>query len=202
MHAMLRALVVSVLGFLFLGACGSTTPYYDYSKEPDPRKAGAEYVIGVSDDLEITVWKNPDLSTKASVRPDGTITLPLIGDVAASGHTPSQLKADITARLASFVKDEAAVVTVAVTHVNSYRFTVNGNVEHPGMFSSTGYVTVAEAVALAGGPNKYASPSGTVIIRSDAKGRRRIPIDYDAVRAGLRPEANLVVIAGDTIYMP
>ncbi len=199
MPRMIRASLFALAAAL--AACGASTPYYDYSKEPNPLHD--EYVIGVSDDLEITVWKNGDLSTKASVRPDGTITLPLIGDVRAAGHTPSELKAEITKRLASFVKDEAAVVTVAVLHVNSYRFTVSGNVEHPGVYSESAFVTVAEAVALSGGPNKFASPSGMVILRHDQKkGIRRIPIPYDEVRSGRRPDANLVVLAGDTIYVP
>src|SRR5207237_5773936 len=96
MPPMIRAclLALAAAATFALVACGGSTPYYDYSKEPNPLHD--EYVIGVADDLEITVWKNGDLSTKASVRPDGTITLPLIGDVRAAGRTPTELKADIT----------------------------------------------------------------------------------------------------------
>jgi polysaccharide export outer membrane protein len=103
--------------FVLLGACGGTVRYdYDYAKEPDPRRN--EYVIGVADHLAIKVWKNPDLSTDAAVRPDGTITMPLIGDLTADGKTPSRLKEEITKALAKYVRDEGAVVTVAVTGVN------------------------------------------------------------------------------------
>jgi polysaccharide export outer membrane protein len=187
---------------LLVGACGHSAVHYDYAKEPDPRKL--EYVIGVADGLTITVWHNPDLSAECVVRPDGTITMPLIGDVKASGRTPSELKAEITSRLATFVKDQSAVVTVAVTGVNSYRFTVSGNVEGPGVFTAPNYVTVVEALALAGGLNKFASRGALVLIRHDARtGKvRRVPIDYDDIRSSRRPEANLVLMPGDTLFVP
>jgi polysaccharide export outer membrane protein len=187
---------------LCLAACAATTPYYDYSKEPDPRNL--EYVIGVADGLQITVWKNEDLSTAAVVRPDGTITMPLIGDIKAVGRTPTELRAEITSRLSKFIKDESAVVTIAITEVNSYRFTVAGNVEGPGVYAAQNYVTVSEAIALAGGPNKFAQRAGLVLIRQDRQtGKyRRIPINYDDVRSQKRPEANLVLMPGDTVYLP
>jgi polysaccharide export outer membrane protein len=196
-----RAAVLA-LSALLLAGCPTKTPYYDYSKEPTLENL--EYEIGVSDGLRITVWKNPDLSTDAVVRPDGTITMPLIGDIKAAGRTPSELRGEITSRLGQFIKDDSAVVTVAVTEFNSYRFTVSGNVENPGVFTSVHYVTVAEAIALAGGPNKFANNAGVVIVRRDRKtGKyRRIPVNYNDVRSGARPEANLVLLPGDTVYVP
>jgi polysaccharide export outer membrane protein len=187
---------------VLLGACGGTVRYdYEYSKEPDPRRN--EYVIGVADHLTIRVWKNPDLSTEATVRPDGTITMPLLGDLAADGKTPSQLKDEITKALAKFVRDEGAVVTIAVTGVNSYNFTVSGNVERAGVFTSQKYVTVLEAMQLAGGPNRFASPKETKLFRKDRKGAVRIiPINYSAVLDGSQPEANLALFAGDQLYVP
>jgi polysaccharide export outer membrane protein len=181
--------------------CATPHPYYDFSKEPDPRKQ--EYVIGPSDVLRITVWRYPDHSGETLVRPDGTISLPLIGDLRAAGRTPSEVRAEITQRLSGLIKDASAVVTVAVVTINSYRFTVSGNVEHPGTFTANHYVTLTEAVALAGGPNRYASPEDTVIMRADAaRGVRRILIDYPAILAGTHPEQDLPLLAGDTIYVP
>jgi len=136
------------------------------------------------------------------VRPDGTITMPLIGDLQAVSRTPSQLKTDITRRLAAYVRDEGATVTVAVVEVISYRFTVSGNVAHPGMFTSKFYVTVADAVALAGGPTRFASPEKTVIIRTDKAGTRRIPVNLTEIDSGEHPEQNLVIISGDTVLVP
>ncbi len=183
-------------------ACGGgQTIRYDYTAEPDPRKA--EYVIGVADVLAIRVWKNPDLSNEVVVRPDGTITMPLIGDLTAAGKTPTQLREEVTKQLANFVKDEGAVVTIAVTGVNSYSFLVSGNVERAGTFRSDRYVTVLEAVQLAGGPNRYASPEDMKLFRTGADGKmREIPINYEEVLKGERPEANLALMAGDQIYMP
>jgi polysaccharide export outer membrane protein len=177
--------------------CGSSA--FDYSKEPDPRKR--EFVLGASDQLRINVWKNPELSTDARVRPDGTITMPLIGDIPASGRTPSELQKEIAAKLSSYVR-EGAAVSVAVTEVNSYRFTVGGNVEHGGVFTAKYYVTVSEAVAQAGGLNKFANPHKLVIVRNDGNVVRRIPIDFERVASGEHPEENLPLIAGDSLFVP
>jgi polysaccharide export outer membrane protein len=190
-------LVTSLVAPVMLGAC--RTAAYDYSKEPDPRRT--EFVVGVADTLKVTVWKNSDLSTEAKVRPDGTITLPLIGDLQAAGRTPAQLRAEITSKLSAFVKEDA-VVTIAITEVNSYRFTVSGNVEHAGVIAAKYYVTVAEAIALAGGLNKFASQHKLVVVRTDANGLRRIPIDYDRIASGDHPEENLVLLSGDTLFAP
>src|SRR5262249_28756560 len=101
----------SILTTISLGMLVTTTgggwPAFDYSKEPDPRKR--EFVLGTSDQVRINVWKNPKLSTDARVRPDGTITMPLIGDLPAAGRTPSELQKEITAKLSSYVREGAAV---------------------------------------------------------------------------------------------
>jgi polysaccharide export outer membrane protein len=183
------------------GGCTTPRPFYDYAKEPDPRKTG--YLLGPSDIVHVNVWKNADLTVDATVRPDGSITLPLLGDIPAGGHTPEQLRDAITQKLSAFIKDETATVTVTVTTVASYHFEVSGNVEHGGAFVSTHYVTVSEAMALAGGPNKFASPEQTVIIREDPqRGVRRIPIDYPAILDGTHPEQDLALFSGDLIYVP
>jgi polysaccharide export outer membrane protein len=186
---------------LWLAGCGSAL-VYDYAREPDPRRE--EYVIGAADVLHITVWQTPDLSINATVRPDGTITMPLIGDVAVAGRPSSALRAEITTRLKSFVKDDALTVSVAVAEINSYQFTMAGNVEHPGLYNARRYLTVTEAVAMAGGPSRFAALSKVVIIRPVATGSRprRIPIDLGAIYAGTRPDMNVVLVRGDTIYLP
>jgi polysaccharide export outer membrane protein len=184
-----------------LGACATAHHDYDYSKEVDPRKT--EYVIGVSDRLAIQVWKNAELSADVTVRPDGTVTMPLIGDLTAEGRTPTQLRAEISKQLAKFVRDQGAVVTVAVTAVNSYSFTVSGNVVAPGVFTSQKYVTVLDAIQLAGGPNRFASTGDTQLMRRGRDGKLRvIPINYPAVLDGSRPEQNLALLAGDQVYVP
>jgi len=184
-----------------LFGCGSSLPNYDYSQEPDPRKS--EYVIGVADQLRVTVWKNPDQSGQVRVRPDGTITLPLIGDLKAAGRTPTQLRALIQERQKAFVKDETATVTVAVIEVASYRFTVAGEVQNAGMFTSTNYVTVIEAIAMAGGLTRFAKRDEIFIVRRDKDGNtRQVPISYDAIAKGGHDEMNLALLAGDTVFVP
>lgn len=198
----MRTSTTALLLASVLGACGGVrNARFDYSKEPDPRRG--EYVIGIADQLSIQVWKNPDLTTEASVRPDGTITMPLIGDLKADGRTPSRLRDEIAKQLAKYIRDESAVVTVAVTSVNSYTFTVSGNVERAGVFNAQKYVTVLEAIQLAGGPNRFASPRGMRLIRLDAKGQPRIiPIDYTALLEGKLPQGNLALLPGDQLHVP
>jgi len=197
-HPRLAALVATVL----LAACGAAMPDYDYTKEPDPRNA--EYVIGIGDHLGINVWENDALTTDAVVRPDGTITMPLVGDLKAAGDTPSALKARIKTRLADFVKLQGSEITVAVSEANSYRFTIVGEVARQGVYSSAYYVTVLEALSLAGGFSRFANTNGITLQRRDPKtGKvRKIPIVYDILAKGDRPDMNIVVLPGDSIFVP
>jgi polysaccharide export outer membrane protein len=192
--------VLAVAAPVLFGACGSATSNYDYAKEFDPRTH--EYVIGAADQLKINVWQNNDLSTEALVRPDGTITMPLIGDLTVSGKTPSQVKTEVSSKLAQYIKD-SATVTVAVTHVESYRFTVTGQVQTPGTFQSNYYVTIAEAIAKAGGPTRFAATGSVELIRVASDGKtRKIPINYDEIQDRKHPEENLTIVTGDTVYVP
>jgi polysaccharide export outer membrane protein len=184
---------------LAVAGCASNQAF-DYAREPDPSRQ--EFVIGVADILRINVWRMPELSVDAKVRPDGTLTMPLVGDFPASGRTSSALRAEIESRLKSFVKEDSVNVSVAVFEVNSYQFTVAGNAEHQGLFTSHRFVTVTEAVALAGGPSRFASLSRVVIIRPSPAGPKRIPIDLAAIYSGEHPEMNLTLVTGDTIHLP
>ncbi len=195
-----ECLRASILG-VFVLACAPGSTGYPYAQEPDPRRG--EYVVGVTDVLSVQVWRNPDLNTLASVMPDGTITMALVGRVQAAGKTPSEIQRAITQALAAYIKDQGATVTVAVTRVNSYRVTVSGNVTHPGVLEATRYLRVSEAISLAGGPNRFASPNDTVLIRVGPDGTvRRIPIQYGELEAGRRPEQDLVLMRGDRINVP
>jgi polysaccharide biosynthesis/export protein len=173
----------------------------NYAKEYDPRKH--EYVIGVGDSLQVNVWRMADLSSSALVRPDGVITMPLIGDVYVAGSTPTQVRDELKKRLSEYVKDDTAVITVAVNSVSSYRYVVSGNVARTGIFTSNYYVSISEALALAGGPNQFASTEQILLIRMDSPGKfRHIPINYDAIVSREHPEQDLVLKAGDTIFVP
>ena len=191
-RCILPLLVAAALG---CGASrqGDTAVFADAART-DPR--GQPYVIGVSDVVRVTVWKDASLSADVAVLPDGSIILPLVGAVPAAGATAAGLQAKVAEKLAAFTKDP--VVTVSVAEVNSYRFTVAGNVEHPGMFASKYFVTVSQAIALAGGPNRYADTADVVLVR----GGRRISIDYEGILSGKSPEQDIVVLAGDALRVP
>lgn len=197
------ALVAGVTGLAGLAGWGCQPNIaYDYTREPDPRTS--PYVLGPSDTVRINVWKSVEFSTDAIVRPDGTITMSLIGDIKAAGRTTKELKDEISQRLSAYLKSEETPVTVAVTGVNSYRFTVSGAVEHAGIFSPKYYVTVSDAIAMAGGMNKFANGDKTVILRTDPATRkqRRIPIAWSQIQTGARPEMDLVLLSGDTLLVP
>jgi polysaccharide export outer membrane protein len=196
-----RAGLTLLLAVLVLEAsCGPTMPRYDYAKEPDPRTQ--EWVLGVGDQLTISVWDNPQLSSEVTIRPDGNVTMPLVGDLRAVGETPTSLKAKIKTRLADFVKLQGSEITIALRGANSYRFTVSGEVAHPGMMSLGYFVTVSEAIALAGGFTRFAKRNEMVLQRRDPKtGKiRSIPLAFDFLMS--RPEMNIVLVTGDSLFVP
>jgi polysaccharide export outer membrane protein len=201
-HFRLRWRALACAAALALSACGTARSTYDFSKEPDPRRD--EFVIGPADELRVEVWKNAELSADVIVRPDGTITLPLVGDLRVGGSVPSQIRREVSQRLAAFFKGETvSPVQVSVRAINSYKFIVNGNVERPGVVSSRSYVTVLEALVLAGGLNRYADPTRITLLRKAAGGNvRTIPINYETLKTGEEPQQDIVLLAGDVLFVP
>jgi polysaccharide export outer membrane protein len=189
---------------LLLAACGPKS--YDgfpYNREPDPRNH--EISLGVGDIVDINVWDQKDLNTEATIRPDGTITMPLVGDLKAVGLTPTQLRDQIKTKLANYVKLSGAgnEVTVAVKTWNSYRFTVNGEVSRPGVYTSTNWLQVSDAIALAGGPTRFGDRDSIVLLRKDATGKSHsIPLNFDLLASGKRPDMNVWVLPDDVIWVP
>lgn len=203
MRAVLACL--SLLLAFVLGGCPQKNYDYPYDKEPDPRNK--ELVLGVGDTISINVWENKDLNTEATIRADGTITMPLVGDLKAAGETPSALKAQISKRIADFVKlapGNSELVTVAVREWKSYRFRVQGEVVRQGVFTSDQFVTVADAIAMAGGLTRFAKRSELKLFREDkqTKQTKVIPLNYDQLTSGSRLDMNIYVLPGDTIYVP
>lgn len=195
---MVLVAVIGVLG----AACPGGTPKYDYAKEPDPRNK--EIVLGAGDVISVNVWENANLNTEATIRPDGTITMPLIGDIKAAGETPTSLKNRIKTQIANFVKMQGEAVTVAVKAWKSYGFTIQGEVSRPGVYSADHFLTVADALALAGGLTRFAKRSEIRLTRRDGKTGdvRYIPLDYESLASGKRPDMNIYVLAGDAIWVP
>jgi polysaccharide export outer membrane protein len=197
----MRAVSLSI-ALVLASACGGSIPSYDYAKEPDPRNK--ELVLGVGDVIGINVWENNNLSVEVTIRPDGTITMPLVGDLKAAGETPTTLKNRIKTQLQAYVKMQGTEVTIAVKSWRSYRFTIQGEVSKAGVFSADSFVTVSDALALAGGLTRFAKRNEITLTRKDRKSGevRHIPLDYESLASGKRPDMNIIVLPGDTIWVP
>lgn len=160
-----------------------------------------DYVIGPEDLLQITVWKNESLSRALAVRPDGKISMPLLHDVQAAGLTPMQLQEKLAIALGEFMPNPEVAVTV--TDVRSYRISVLGEVQKPGVLQLKSDTTVLEALALAGGFRDFASPSKILILRKNGDGQtQKIPFNYNRVVKDNRAEGNVTLKSGDVVVVP
>ena len=158
-----------------------------------------DYVIGPGDSLEINVWKEPTISGTLPVRPDGMISLALVGDMLASGLTPAHLSSDITERLRKFINDPA--VTVTVLGVNSKHIFLIGEVLKPGEMPLSPGLTPLQAIASAGGLTPFASAKHIYILRNAAGQQQKIKFDYKlAIKSGNLQGVTLA--SGDTIVIP
>lgn len=160
----------------------------------------SDYIIGPQDVLEISVWRNPDLSRQVTVRPDGRISLPLIGDVKAVGGTTGQLKAAITEKLKEY--KENPTVAIVVQQVNSYFIYVQGAVGQQGRYPLLTKTSLIQALTLAGGLAPDAVRSRVVVFRMGGEGSepQRMTVNYDEVI--LNGGENFELQPGDTIVVP
>ena len=158
------------------------------------------YIIGAMDVLEIQVWKEPDLSRQVLVRPDGNITLPLIGDIRASDMNTLDLKALLTERLRNFVDNPE--VTVTLLESRSKNFYIIGKVNRPGTYPLTPNMTVLQALSAAGDLADWADKNSIRIIRRSGEKEEIIPFDYDKVVSGKNLEQNILLQPNDTIVVP
>jgi polysaccharide biosynthesis/export protein len=161
--------------------------------------AVAEYLIGPEDVLDISVWKNPELSRKVPVRPDGKVSLPLVNDIQAAGLTPSELREQLAKRLAEYVPTPEVAVIVA--EVQSLRVSVVGAVKTPGRFMLKSPATVLECIALAQGLTEFATRDRIVVLRQNGNTTQRIPFNYSKV-ANSSDQENFFVKPGDIIVVP
>ena len=166
-----------------------------------PAAHDMHYVIGNDDVLAINVWKEPDLTQSLTVRSDGKISMPLIGEIAAAGKTPAQLEQEITEKLRTYITQPE--VTVMVSQMNSVKFNILGRVMKPGSYSLSATTTVLDAIAQAGGFQDFAKQKKIYILRQSASGAQaRIPFNYKSVIHGEHPEQNIRLEPRDTIVVP
>jgi polysaccharide biosynthesis/export protein len=167
---------------------------------PGPASADPSYIIGPEDSIQIVVWKNADFpATTVPVRPDGMITLPLLGDVPASGRTPLQLAADLTVQLKKLYTDPT--VTVSVLAVNSKRIYFFGSVGRPGPLPLSPGMTILQAISSAGGLTDFANKKHIYILRGEPGKQQKIFFDYTkAIKSGNMQGVTLQ--PGDSIVVP
>ena len=162
--------------------------------------ADAKFLIGNEDVLAISVWKDTELSRVVPVRTDGKISLPLIGELVATGKTPRQLQAEITASLQAYMSKPQ--VTVIVQEIKSQRFNILGHVLKPGSYMLNPPMTLVDAIALAGGLAPFANMKHIYVLRDDGGKEVRLPFNYKKVIKGARSEQNVEIRPRDTVVVP
>jgi polysaccharide export outer membrane protein len=173
-----------------------------FSEQAKPQKpqasnpTGPGYRLGSEDVIEFKVYKEPDLTTTATVRPDGMISLPLAGEIKAEGKTTPELETEITSKLREFLEDP--VVSVVAKEINSPKISVSGEVRKPDVFPIKQRMTVLQAIALAGGLTPFAKHDRVMVLRIGPSGQERFKLNYDSlIKAGepfyLQPADTVVV---------
>ncbi len=168
---------------------------------PRPKSSDAAYLIGPSDMLAISVWKDTELTRTIPVRPDGKITMPLIGDLTVSGLTAEAAQELIAQKLKEFISDPQ--VTVIVQEVKSRTYSILGKVAKPGSYPLGKPTAIIEAIAIAGGFQDFARENKIYILRPKSDGSvQTIPFDYKKAIRRHNPEENIEIQSGDTIIVP
>ncbi len=190
--------VVTVLLVMMYGCA-------DHIKYPVEYVSPNAFLLGPEDILVVTVWRNQDLSREVVIRPDGMISMPLIGDVKAAGLSSDILAKRIAERLTEFMS--SPTVSVQVKEVNSYFIYVMGEVAKPGKYPLKSYATVLQGVSLAGGFTPFASKNKMQVVRNvdDGNGEKRelrIPVGFSDLTSGTGPVGNFILKSGDVIVVP
>ena len=195
---LLAALAVAFLAACATGGGGSTTP-------PAPAQAAVDdYAIGVDDVVQVSVWRTPELGITVPVRPDGRISVPLIGDVMAGGRTPAQVSADIQEKLAAYVRDPqvAVILTDLRSHEYLSRVRVTGAVRQPISIPYRQGMTVLDAVLAAGGVNEFAAPDRSSLYRKSEGQTTSYAVRLDKIINRGDLSTNFTVAPGDVITVP
>jgi polysaccharide export outer membrane protein len=189
---------VAPVGTSFAAASGNTPVRADTTITP---AVSANYQIGTDDVLTINVWHEPEVSRNVPVRPDGKISLPLVGDVQAAGLTPTQLQSQLESRFSKFLTDPA--VSVIVAEIRSQRINVLGQVLRPGTYALVPPMSVIDAVAAAGGLKEFAKANKIYVLRTLPNGQReRIKFQYKNVLKGKHGSQDVLLDTRDTVVVP
>jgi polysaccharide export outer membrane protein len=181
---------------------GNTVSPVEMNSLPDTATPPASnFVIGTADVLAVNVWKEPEISRVVPVRPDGRISLPLIGELQVSGRTTGQVETEIKQKLKDYVSEPE--VTVIVQEIRSQKFNVLGMVIRPGSYTLAKPMTVIDAIAIAGGFRDFAKQKDIYVLRHSADGsQKRLPFNYKEVIKGRNPAQNVELELNDTVVVP
>jgi polysaccharide biosynthesis/export protein len=158
------------------------------------------YRVGVEDDLQISVWREPEISSQVTVRPDGFISLPLLNDIQVEGLTTKQLQELVTEKLKGFLTEPQ--VTVIVRQIRSRKVYLIGQVTHPGSYVLNGDKTVLQLLAEAGGLSQFAKMKSIYVVRKSAGHEVRLPFNYKRAVTGKDPKTDIELYPGDMIVVP
>ena len=194
----------ALLAMLLLSACATSPGVTDAPTINRQAQAVDAYKIGVDDSIRVAVWQNPDLNVTVPVRPDGMISVPLVGDVVAGGKTPADVAEDIKTRLATFVRDPQVTVIVDQLRSHEYlsRVRVTGAVRNAISVPYRQGMTVLDAVLAAGGTNEFAAADRTELYRKDGDGTRAYAIRLDRILKKGDLSTNYEAQPGDVITVP
>jgi polysaccharide biosynthesis/export protein len=166
----------------------------------EPPAPSDAYLLQPGDIVQVVVWKEQELQGDVLIRPDGGLSFPLAGDVAAAGRTVEAVRADIEQRIRHYIPD--GVVTVAVKQVNGNRIFVIGKVNRPGDFQLTRPTDVVQALSLAGGMTVFADANAIRVLHRDHGRLTSIPFRYSDIEKGQHLEQNVLLQSGDTVIVP
>lgn len=192
---------------LFVAACTSNP-----ALKPEGLKSGQsetaitqeKYKIGVDDTVQVSVWRNPELTVTVPVRPDGKISMPLIGDVLAGGFSPEEVAAEIKKKLSNYIRDPQVAVILTALHSHEYltRVRVTGAVRTPSSLAHRQGMTVLDAVLAAGGLNEFAAPGRAKLFRTEKGVTKTFNVLLDEILNGGKLESNYILKPGDVITVP
>ena len=159
-----------------------------------------DYRLQPGDEIQVSVWGEDELERPVILRPDGKFSFPLVGEVAASGRTVSDVQDEMAVKLSTYIPE--AVVTVALTGLEGNRIYVIGQVTRPGSYIMNPQISVLQALSLAGGTTPFAQVNNIIVIRGKGSEQRVLQFSYDNVSRGRSLEQNVQLESGDVVIVP
>jgi polysaccharide export outer membrane protein len=203
-RALMRAVAWLAISFTTAAAAQSRTAVSAQAAAPVQAQAqgntALRYEVQPSDVLQVSVWREPELTQQVIVRPDGAFSFPLVGEVNAVGKTVEEIRRELVQQLSRVIPD--VVVTVSVVEIRGNKIYVIGQVNQPGEFIVNPRVDVMQALSLAGGTTAFAATSNIFVLRRDNGEQRRLPFNLDAVMRGRDLEQNVLLRSGDVVVVP